>query len=191
MSITPDKVNSIQHQFWTTWPCEINLEGQADILEEAIKQGTAVAVSDGSYQSDHGAAAWVIESCTSAHRIRGAGQTPGYIQDQGAYCSELFGLWGILYTLKRFTDEHQIKNGQVRIACDGLSALHKAQVTCYSNTMTPPPTHSNVQSRERPPGQWNHNGPDEGSLDEHQSRHHRKTKSVLGRPAGTTAPYSL
>jgi len=57
--------------------------------------------------------------------------------------------------------------------------------------MMPPPNHSNIQSRERPPGQWNHNSPDEGSLDEHQSRHHRKTKSVTGWPAGTIAPYSL
>jgi len=87
-----------------------------------------VAVSNGSYQSDHGAAAWVIESCTSAHCIRGAGQTPGYIQDQGAYQSELFGLWGILYSLKQFTNENQIKTRQVWIAYNGLLALSKAQV---------------------------------------------------------------
>ncbi len=84
-------------------------------------------MSDGSFQYGAGAAAWTIEGSSAAHRIKGAGQTPGGDSDQSAYRSELFGLWGILFSLKRFTEEYAITEGQILIACDGLSALNKAQ----------------------------------------------------------------
>jgi len=62
--------------------------------------GKAVAVSDGLFQLGNRAATWTIEGATAQHCIKGAGQTPGSTNDQSAYQSELFGLWGILYSLK-------------------------------------------------------------------------------------------
>ncbi len=61
------------------------------------------------------------------HWLLGTGHTPGNPEDQSAYHSELFGLWGILASLKQLSDRHHITQGQVTIACDGLSALKKAQ----------------------------------------------------------------
>ncbi len=121
-------------EFWNSWNCEYRLEGSAQELKQAIEQGVAVAVSDGSYQLEAGAAAWTIEGCTAENRIYGAGKTPGMETDHSAYRSELFGLWGILMSLHQFTTEHQIVEGQVTVACDGLSALRKAQ----ANHLTEP-----------------------------------------------------
>jgi len=126
-SVPQETISPIPQKFWEAWQCEYFIDGQAEVLVAAIQQGSAVAVSDGSFQFEHGAAAWTIESSTSAHRIRGAGQMPGGSRDQSAYRSELFGLWGILYSLKRFLDEHQVQAGHVKIACDGLTALRKAK----------------------------------------------------------------
>jgi len=41
--------------------CEYSTQGNVQTLKEAIIQGVAVAVSDGSYQLEMGAAAWTIE----------------------------------------------------------------------------------------------------------------------------------
>jgi len=94
--------NRTDHTFWKTWKCKYCLEGQAQEIKQAIQLGSAVVVSDGSFQSGAGAAAWTIEGSSAAHRIKGAGQTPGGDSDQSAYQSELFGIWGILFSLKFF-----------------------------------------------------------------------------------------
>jgi len=39
----------------------------------------------------------------------------------------LFSLWGILASLKQFSNTHNIRQGQVTIACNGQSALKKAK----------------------------------------------------------------
>jgi len=97
--------------FWDTWQCKYGVEGDPNNLCKAIQQAYAVAVSDGSFQDGAGVAAWTIKSKTAECRIKGAGLTPGAELDQSAYHSELFGLWGILFSLKRFVDEHQITKG--------------------------------------------------------------------------------
>jgi len=97
-------------------------QGDLTQLEEAIKKGVAVAVSDGSFQDSKGSAAWTIEGRNQAHRIRGSGRTPGDPEDQSAYRSELFGLWGIFRTIQKFIQDRNIIEGHVRIACDGFSA---------------------------------------------------------------------
>jgi len=87
-------------QFWEMWKYEETLEGRAEKLGEDIRQGRAVAVSDGSFQLGNGAAAWTIEGATASNQIKGAICTPGSNKDQSAYQSKLIGLWGILYLLK-------------------------------------------------------------------------------------------
>jgi len=51
-----------------------------------------MAVSNGSYQLEAGAAAWTIEGHTSKNWIIGLGPTTGLGMDQSAYRSKLFGL---------------------------------------------------------------------------------------------------
>ncbi len=121
---TPDPFN----QVWQRWQCESTLEGSVDNLIQAIQSGKAVAVSDGSFRDQMGAAAWTIEATTAEHQLLSTGHTPGNPEDQSAYRSELFGLWGILASLRQLSSDHNIHQGQVTIACDGLSALKKARV---------------------------------------------------------------
>jgi len=109
--------------FWDMWKYKETLEGQAEDLCEDIHQGLAVAVSDGSFQLGNGAAAWTIEGSLATNRIKGASRTPGSSNNQSAYRSKLFRLWGILYLLKCFTEAYHITQGQVLIACVGISAL--------------------------------------------------------------------
>ncbi len=105
------------------------IEGQLDLLIMAIKDGKAVAVSDGFFKEQHGAAAWMIKGETAAVCICGAGLTSGALDDQSMHCSELFGLWGPLASLKQLCTEFHLGEGTVVIACDGLSALKKASST--------------------------------------------------------------
>jgi len=85
--------------FAQEWQIEMEYIGNINILAEAFSSGQAVAVSDGSYMEETGAAAWTIKATTTSNRIVGTGYTPGSATDQSAYCSELFGLWGILHTV--------------------------------------------------------------------------------------------
>jgi len=79
------------------------------------------------YQEQAGAVAWTIEGETSHNCITGQGHTPGGESDQSTYCSELFGIWVIMTTLKQITKRNNVMSGQVLVACNGLTALCQAQ----------------------------------------------------------------
>jgi len=113
--------------FWDMWKCEYTLEGQAEVLHLNILNGNVVAVSDGSFQLGNGATAWTIKGLTAKHHIKGAGQTPGSANDQSVYRSELFGLWGIFYSLKWLMDDYGIKQGHLLVVCNRILALQKAK----------------------------------------------------------------
>jgi len=86
-SIDPDNVmrdEDHEDQFWDTWQCEFTIEGHADLLVQAIQKNKAVAVSDGSYWDQHGAAACTIKGETASNHICGTGLTPGYPEGQSA-----------------------------------------------------------------------------------------------------------
>jgi len=91
--------------FWIQQQCLLTEEGDLEKLFQAIFSGTAVAVSGGSFKDQAGAAAWTIEGPTAANRIVGHGFTPGEPADQSAYQSELFGIWGILASLKQLSEK--------------------------------------------------------------------------------------
>jgi len=95
-------------------------------LIQAIIEGKAVAVSDGSYKDHQGAVAWTIEGVDNSVWLRGAGVMPGSPEDQSTYRSKPFGLWGILDLLHSITQAYHINTGSMVIACDGLSAIKKA-----------------------------------------------------------------
>jgi len=59
--------------------------------------------------------------------------TRGTTNDQSAYCSELFGLWGMLRMIQNFTKARQIKTGKITITCDGLLALQQAKSSHPTN----------------------------------------------------------
>jgi len=60
-----------QSAFAWIWEISLHWTGSEACLSEAIVKGTALAVSDGSYQQDQGACTWIIEGSTSSNQITG------------------------------------------------------------------------------------------------------------------------
>ncbi len=76
----------------------LNFETQDEgcSIAVALKQGTAIAVCDGSYKPHKGASAWVIEGHISLGRIRGWNHVPGDEMDQSAYVVSCQAFWELL-----------------------------------------------------------------------------------------------
>ena len=110
---------------WAVGNCRVDDDGK--YVAQAIRQGTAIAVSDGSFKDAIGSAGFVLEGSMYAHhRILGDCMVSGYGEDQSAYRSELCGLLGIMYSLRELCHHHHIQSGSITVACDGLSAIRKA-----------------------------------------------------------------
>jgi hypothetical protein len=109
---------------WSISSCTATDDGEE--IAEAIKAGTTIAVSDGSFQDGKGTSAWVIEGNTSNNQISGSNFTPGLSTQQNSYRSVLSGLYGITMMLLTLCKLHQIQSGSIIIACDNISALDNA-----------------------------------------------------------------
>jgi len=129
------------------WGIQHNIHGSREQLAEAICQGIAIAVSNGSFQDQQGAAA--VEGYDKNNRILGKGSTPGSATDQSAYRSELFGLWGIFKALQQFCQESNIQSRHIQVACNGLSTLHQAQSRKPVNPVAPHYNFSTQQPRTK------------------------------------------
>jgi len=115
--------NDAETKLDTEWGITITQQGEMAMLQEAVITRQVVTVSNGSFQDQCGSAAWTIKGMTSTHCIVGKGRMPGTTTDQSAYCSKLFGLWGMLRMIQNFIADQQIQTGQIMIACNGLFAL--------------------------------------------------------------------
>jgi len=82
-------------------------------------------VSNGSYQTDSSAAAWIIEGSTSTNQIQGLMVTPGTTRDHSSFCSEATGIYGILLTLSALHNNTADTTGSIKIACDGKLVLEQ------------------------------------------------------------------
>ena len=69
------------------WACEAS-----KAVAGAIKDGTAIAVSDGSYKNGWATAAWILQTGTNGHEITGSDVVPGTSRDQSAFRAEAFGI---------------------------------------------------------------------------------------------------
>jgi len=49
---------------WQRWHCHVNTEGSVAQVIQALSNGTAVAVSNGSFRDQSGVAAWTIKGNT-------------------------------------------------------------------------------------------------------------------------------
>jgi hypothetical protein len=101
---------------------------QADLskLASDIKQGTATAVSDGSYKNNNGTSAFLLCAETVDNCIIGVNAVPGAPAEQSAYRSELAGVSGILLAIKILCKKFNITSGSVEIGLDGQQALEAA-----------------------------------------------------------------
>jgi hypothetical protein len=95
-------------------------------IVEALQQGNAIAVCDGSFKGNKGASAWVIEGCSSEGRITGWNHVSGDDYDQSAYRSELTGILGIVSMAMILYNHYNLAQASITVACDNLSALNNA-----------------------------------------------------------------
>eukprot|EP00979_Chaetoceros_neogracilis_P010569 scaffold2500_cov172-Chaetoceros_neogracile.AAC.2 len=107
----------------------------SDLLQ-AIRDGTPLAVSDGSFYplTRIGAAAWIITTPDQKEWIEGGGVLPRPPLTQDPYRSELGGLLGMAVCLSSMAiligpSANAITTScAVTTACDGLSALNKVNI---------------------------------------------------------------
>ena len=99
-------------------------------IATAISNGTANAISDGSYDpiTHKGTSSFIIVSGkTDKDPLEGDNWVPGTPEDQSAYRSELAGVGGILASTAIIIQKYNITSGAITIALDGESALDQAE----------------------------------------------------------------
>jgi hypothetical protein len=108
---------------------ELELVGTHCDIIRSIKDGTACAISDGSFKDKSGTAAFTImcpvtkASYTGKHTV----QCPS--TSNSAYRSELSGILGIITLVNLLCLDDSINLGGITLACDGLSALQQSFMT--------------------------------------------------------------
>ena len=105
---------------------ELELVGNHRDIIKSIQDGTACAISDGSFKGSRGAAGFTITCPRTAAAYTGKHTVQGPSTANSAYRSELSGLLGILTLVDLLCVHDDIQSGGVTIACDGLSALQQA-----------------------------------------------------------------
>ena len=75
-------------------------------VAQAIRDGTARAVCDGSFKNGKGTAGFCMHGAVDKHQITGSHCTPGRKEDQCAYRSELGGVVGTLVTIQAVCKAH-------------------------------------------------------------------------------------
>jgi hypothetical protein len=109
------------------------------LVAQAISNGTAVMVSDGSYKGllsmEIGAAAWILECSQTGATCCGECSTSGLRSKVNAYRSELQGCHASLLGLMAFTIYHQLHGGSVTFHFDNDAGVDKL-VESYLNVPT-------------------------------------------------------
>jgi hypothetical protein len=102
-------------------------------LIQAIRDGTAIGVSDGSYMptiNDRvGAAAWKVENPTSHQAMEGTTRTAGEPLEVDSYRSKLQGVHAMLLGLLAFCTYYKVPDGKVTLGCDNSTCVHLSRGT--------------------------------------------------------------
>jgi hypothetical protein len=107
----------------------IKCTDEGDSVASLIRQGEAIAVSDGSHGSGISTSSFTITSRKrrdekSTCLIDGTNAAPGSPDDQDAYRGEASGVFGIATSLEMVCTVHSISEGSIEIALDGESAMN-------------------------------------------------------------------
>ena len=108
-------------------------------MAEAIQEGTAIGVSDGSHETVHCTSAFIIthrrrgNTSNRFSNVKGTNVVPGVPHEQDSYCAELGGLMGMLVTLEMLCQVHQIQQGSIELGLDGEGAYRAV----FESTHTP------------------------------------------------------
>jgi hypothetical protein len=115
--MVPTQLSEMIHQLlhkdarWAVESCEIIDNGHT--IAEAIRNGTAVGVSDGSFKDQFGTAYWILQGETADGEMNGPCTVPGSSEVQSAYCSELAGLYGMITMVYAICAFHKIATGAI------------------------------------------------------------------------------
>jgi hypothetical protein len=84
-------------------------------LAQAISDGTAIALCDGSYKENFGTAGFVLQSTTTIrqHRIIGANVTLGHPDEQNPYRSEVAGIFAIVVLVDTIVQIHKYRTSLI------------------------------------------------------------------------------
>jgi hypothetical protein len=105
---------------------EITVTDEGTAMAQALRNGTAIAVSDGSYKDSRGTAAFILEPSVHSDttgRIVGVNSIPGEPEDHSSYRSEIGGVSGIVETVGILCAQYSIKSGAVEVGLDGDQAM--------------------------------------------------------------------
>ena len=102
-------------------------QGSLITLADAIQQGTAVAVSDGSYKLRLGTSGYIITTPDISSHIPGINRVPGPLKEGDSYRCELAGTYGILLVGNAIATHYAISQGRCIIACDNDAAIRVCQ----------------------------------------------------------------
>jgi len=91
-------------------------------IAQAIVEGSAIAVSDGSYKDGYGTASWTIQD-ESGQSVDGNLVCPGLTLDMSSFRSELAGLYSIALITLHICKFFHIQEGAITVGCNGRSAL--------------------------------------------------------------------
>jgi hypothetical protein len=120
---------------WALKHLQITDNGAA--IADAIRNGTAVAMSDGGLKFGLGTAAFVLEGGDSRGRIRGVNVVPGPIRDGDSHRCETSGLYAVSVLIKEICATHAISSGKVTVCCDNTSALEVFEPDFLPNPKRP------------------------------------------------------
>ena len=105
---------------------DLQLTGEEEWVAQEIMQGTAIIISDGSFQPiltrELGTASWHCYGMESNRLCRGSLRAT---MDKwaSAYRSELLGIYGALYFILGICQHHRIQTGKIKLGCDSDGAL--------------------------------------------------------------------
>ena len=106
---------------WAVQSCTM-MDGEVT-MAEAIWNGQAIAVSDGSYKDQFGTAAYMLKGNTGTHHVVAVMVVPSDHHSQSPFCSELVGLDSIIHMVDLLCKMFTISTGLIQVGCDELSAL--------------------------------------------------------------------
>lgn len=129
-----------------------------DVLAEALAQGTAIAVTDGSYKDHMGTAAFTFRCDEHAtESLTFVLMTPGMPDEITPFRAELSGLYGIAKFLCRIHRQFELTHGSIRIVCDCKGALDRTTSAYPPKTKHPnyDLLHEIYQLKQSAPFTWN------------------------------------
>lgn len=140
LSIGPELVGDVRPErcFWEylctwggswMWESIVNEGCDLNWVVTALRDGTAILVTDGSYKVDLAptvsGAGWVLYCTSSKLRLRGSFYEVSPHAD--SYPAEYLGLLAIHTLLAALQEYHEFIAARVRLCCDNQSALYKSR----------------------------------------------------------------